>query len=68
MLSKPILEINAKHPAVAALAASLRETGRDGAADGMHLLFDLARVADGEPPVDPAAFARRLSALIARSA
>jgi molecular chaperone HtpG len=31
---KPVLEINAKHPAVAALAATLREKGREGAADG----------------------------------
>ncbi len=68
LLGKPVIEINAKHPAVAAIAATLREKGRDGAADGMHLLLDLARVADGETPVDPAAFARRLSALIARSA
>jgi molecular chaperone HtpG len=68
LFGKPVLEINAKHPAVAALAASLREKGRDGAADGLHLLLDLARVADGEQPVDPAAFARRLSSLIAKGA
>ncbi|BDV35045.1 molecular chaperone HtpG [Methylocystis iwaonis] len=68
LFGKPVLEINAKHPAVAALAASLREKGREGAADGLHLLLDLARVADGEAPVDPAAFAKRLSALIAKVA
>jgi molecular chaperone HtpG len=68
MLGKPVLEINAKHPAVAALVATLREKGREGAGDGLYLLLDLARVADGEAPVDPAAFARRLSALIAKSA
>jgi molecular chaperone HtpG len=68
LLGKPVLEINAKHPAVAALLASLRDRGRDGAADGMHLLLDLARVADGERPVDPAAFAKRLSALLAKGA
>jgi molecular chaperone HtpG len=67
MLGKPVLEINARHPAVVALTASLREKGRDGAADGMYLLLDLARVADGETPVDAAAFAKRLSALIARA-
>lgn len=67
MFGKPVLEINPKHPAIAALAATLREKGRESAADGMHLLLDLARVADGESPVDPAAFARRLSALLARS-
>jgi molecular chaperone HtpG len=68
LFGKPVLEINARHPAVAALLTSLRDKGRDGAADGMHLLLDLARVADGEQPVDPSAFARRLSALIAKSA
>jgi len=68
LFGKPVLEINARHPAVAALVSSLRDRGRDGAADGMHLLFDLARVADGEQPVDPAAFARRLSALLAKGA
>jgi molecular chaperone HtpG len=66
LLGKPVLEINPKHPAVAALVASLREKGREGAADGLYLLLDLARVADGETPVDAAAFARRLSALIAK--
>ncbi len=68
LLGKPVLEINVKHPAVAAIAATLREKGRDGAADGMYLLLDLARISDGEAPVEPAAFAKRLSALIARSA
>jgi molecular chaperone HtpG len=67
LIGKPVLEINPRHPAVLALAASLRDKGRDGAADGMKLLLDLARVADGEAPVDAAAFARRLSALIARA-
>lgn len=68
LFGKPVLEINAKHPAVVALAATLRENGRESAADGLHLLLDIARVADGEAPVDPAAFAKRLSALIARTA
>lgn len=68
LFGKPVLEINPKHPAVAALVTSLREKGREGAADGLHLLLDLARVADGEAPVDPAAFAKRLSALIAKAA
>lgn len=66
MLAKPVLEINAAHPAIAALAKSLREKGRAGAEDGLLLLLDLARAADGEPPLDAAAFARRLSTLIAR--
>ncbi len=66
LLAKPVLEVNARHPAVTALAASLREKGREGAEDGMYLLLDLARAADGEAPADPAAFARRLGALMAK--
>ena len=66
MLGKAVLEINPRHEAIAAVARTLREKGRDAAQDGLHLIFDLARVADGEAPIEPAAFARRLSALIAR--
>ncbi len=65
LMGKPVLEINAKHPAIAALAHTLREKGREAAQDGAYLLLDLARVADGEPPLDAGAFARRLTALIA---
>ncbi|MCX7899376.1 MAG: molecular chaperone HtpG, partial [Methylocystis sp.] len=65
LLGKPVLEINARHPAVVALAAIVRASGREAAQDGLHLLFDLARIADGEQPVDAVAFARRLTALIA---
>lgn len=65
MFGKPILEINPRHDAIAALARLLRSKGRDAATDGLHLLLDLARVADGEPPLDPAAFAKRLTTLLA---
>jgi molecular chaperone HtpG len=68
MLGKPVLEINARHPAVVTLASTLAAKGRDGASDGMFLLLDLARVADGEQPVDASAFVKRLGALIARGA
>ncbi|MGD9544719.1 MAG: molecular chaperone HtpG [Methylocystis sp.] len=62
---KPVLEINPKHEAIAALATALRTKGRDATRDDQLLLFDLARVADGEHPVDSAAFANRLTALLA---
>ncbi|MCC3244606.1 molecular chaperone HtpG [Methylocystis sp. WRRC1] len=68
MFGKPVLEINPRHAAIAALAANLRDKGREGAKDGLYMLLDLARVADGETPVDPVAFTRRLSALIAKDA
>ena len=66
MLGKPVLEINAKHPAVAMLSTTLAEKGREVSTDGMYLLLDLARVADGEQPVDASAFVKRLGALIAK--
>ena len=66
MSGRAILEINAKHPAVTALAEMLADRGADAASDRMFLLLDLARVTDGEPPVDAAAFGKRLAALIAR--
>ena len=66
LLGKPVLEINAKHPAVVTLTATLAEKGREGATDGMYLLLDLARVADGEQPIDASAFVKRLGALIAK--
>jgi molecular chaperone HtpG len=60
--AKPILEINPRHALVAALAG----LGDDESlkADAAHLLFDQARVLDGEPPADPKAFADRLARVI----
>ncbi|WP_366653768.1 molecular chaperone HtpG [Fodinicurvata sp. EGI_FJ10296] len=66
-VSKRILEINPKHPLITALA---RNAGPDGDADTMddmaYLLLDQARIVEGDDPSDPAAFARRLSAALAR--
>ncbi|WP_420101703.1 molecular chaperone HtpG, partial [Bosea sp. (in: a-proteobacteria)] len=45
--AKPILEINPRHPVVAALAGAQDEALR---ADVAHLLLDTARVLDGERP------------------
>jgi molecular chaperone HtpG len=36
--------------------------------DAPYLLLDEARIADGEPPLDPRAFAERLGRLIQRAA
>ena len=62
---KPVLEINPRHEAIVALATALRAKGREAARDEQLLLLDLARVADGEHPIDAAAFAKRLTALLA---
>jgi molecular chaperone HtpG len=61
--SAPLLEINPYHPLIAALAARA-EAGED-LKDMAATLLDLARVQDGEPPRDPAAFARRIAAALA---
>jgi molecular chaperone HtpG len=66
MRSKPILEINPRHALIAKLSGlgdaepSLRE-------DAAHLLFDEARIADGEPPLDPRGFSARLARVIDRA-
>ena len=63
----PILEINPRHE----LIASLAKLGDDEKAlkeDAAHLLFDEARVLDGEIPADPRAFAERLARVLGRLA
>jgi molecular chaperone HtpG len=59
--SLPVLEINPRHK----LIRRLTELANLDEAAGM--LLDLARVQDGEPPRDPAAFARRMAASLADS-
>jgi molecular chaperone HtpG len=63
-----VLELNPKHPVIAKLAE--RAEGEDAAQDDVlkdaaHLLFDQARIVEGEGPADPAAFARRLGSVMA---
>lgn len=50
LIRKPVLEINPKHAAIQTLGSLLREKGQGAAQDRMHLLVDLARIADGELP------------------
>ena len=63
--TKRVFEINPKHPLVKALA---ERAGKDGAgdelADAARLLLDQARIVEGEPLPDQAAFAQRLSAMM----
>jgi len=56
---QPILEINLKHPLVAAIAGT-----KDVANDLSFLLLEQAQILDGELPEDPAAFAARLNRLV----
>jgi molecular chaperone HtpG len=62
---KPILEINPRHDLVTALAA-LGDDEKSFKEDAAHLLFDEARVLDGEPPSDAKRFSDRLARLITR--
>lgn len=56
---KPILEVNAQHPLVKKL-----ESG-EHFDDLAHILFDQALLAEGGMPNDPAAYVRRVNALLA---
>lgn len=63
--SPRVLEINPSHPVIRALAARATEAGAaDALADAALLLFDQARIIEGEAPVDPQAFAARLARLM----
>jgi molecular chaperone HtpG len=63
MGTKPILEINMRHPLVAAITEA-----KDAAADLSFLLLEQAQILDGELPEDPAAFASRLNRLVLHGA
>jgi molecular chaperone HtpG len=64
--SKPILELNMRHPLVAALGAAHTQSRSEDANDLAALLFEEACILDGEVPDDPAAFATRLNRLVVR--
>ena len=59
--TKPILEVNMRHPLVAAMAGD-----KESARDLSFLLLEQAQILDGELPDDPAAFANRLNELVLR--
>ena len=57
--SQPILEVNAEHPLVKKLETSAHFD------DLAHILFDQALLAEGGLPEDPAAYVKRVNALLA---
>ncbi|MGO3926788.1 molecular chaperone HtpG [Rhodopseudomonas pseudopalustris] len=61
--SKPILEVNLRHPLVAAIG----RPGNADAADLSLLLLEQAQILDGELPDDPAGFAGRVNRLVLRA-
>ncbi len=63
--SKPILEVNPRHDIVVALA-KLGDGERAFKEDAAHLLFDEARVLDGERPADARLFSDRLGRVLGR--
>jgi molecular chaperone HtpG len=57
---KPVLEVNADHPLVKKLSADANPHFNDLA----HILFDQALLAEGGLPDDPAAYVKRVNALL----
>jgi molecular chaperone HtpG len=64
--TKPILELNMRHPLVRALAGAKTAAHEDDVKDLSELLLAQAQILDGEVPGDPAAFAARLNRLVVR--
>ncbi|WFU73519.1 molecular chaperone HtpG [Bradyrhizobium sp. CB2312] len=62
MRTKPILEINLRHPMVSAITKA--QAGSNTVDDLSLLLLEQAQILDGELPEDPAAFAARLNRLV----
>ncbi len=62
MRTKPILEINLRHPLVTAITRA--QAGSKVVDDLSLLLLEQAQILDGELPEDPAAFAARLNRLV----
>jgi molecular chaperone HtpG len=56
---KPVLEVNVEHPLVKKLEGSVNFN------DLAHIIFDQALLAEGGLPEDPAAYVKRVNALLA---
>ncbi|MEP5761298.1 MAG: molecular chaperone HtpG [Litoreibacter sp.] len=65
-----VLELNSSHAIIAKLADRAQSDSADAdelLKDAAHLLFDQARIVEGETPADPSEFARRLGSVMARA-
>ncbi|MFK7877162.1 MAG: molecular chaperone HtpG [Paracoccaceae bacterium] len=62
-----VLELNPTHALIAKLVERAKDEADDLLQDAAHLLFDQARIVEGETPSDPAAFARRLANVMGRA-
>jgi molecular chaperone HtpG len=66
--SKRILELNPKHTLITQMAARAKQSGAaDSLKDIAWLLFDQARLLDGDTLSDPVAFSERLGAVLAKA-
>ena len=62
-----ILEINPRHALIRSLAEQVKQSGGvDKIADHIHLLFDQARIMEGEQPADPVGFAKRMASMMSK--
>ena len=65
--SKRVLEINPDHPLIARLSTMADASAWGNTlTDAAHLLLDQARIIQGEPVPDPAAFAPRMASFMER--
>lgn len=64
-LTPRILEINPDHALIKGLAGvAEKDAGSKDVEEAAHLLFDQARILEGEPVKDPIAFAKRLTTVM----
>lgn len=62
-----MLEINADHALIKGLAKLVKDGKTDGIDDAAFLLFEQARILEGEPVSDPKAFTRRFSEVMVKA-
>ena len=63
---KRVLEINPRHPLIAAMAAKAEAGDKGHVEEITWLLLDQARIAEGDPVLDSALFAKRINDLAVR--
>jgi molecular chaperone HtpG len=63
-----VLEVNPSHPLLTALAADAGGKDKEAFADIVWLLFDEARLMEGEKPADAPKFADRLTRILVKAA
>jgi molecular chaperone HtpG len=64
--AQPILEINPRHDIVQ-LISSVPEEGRELKQDAVHLLFEQARILDGDRSDNPREFSDRMARVLKRA-